>query len=81
MASSGQQKWLDIKDSQAIAWTNVDPSSKVFCHIHLRGLSQEVFMNLIHSMCSEITPLELVTHLPGVNELSTGCTQPEKLVI
>ena len=30
---------------QAITWTNVDLSSKVFCGIHLRSISQEVLMN------------------------------------
>ena len=30
-------------------------SSKVFCGIQLRAISQEVFMNLICDMCSEIT--------------------------
>ena len=73
--------WPDIKDNQAITWTNVDLSSKVFCGIHLRGISQEVLMNLIHNMWSEITPLELVPHLPAVNELDTGCTTPERQVI
>ena len=32
-------------------------SLKVFCGIQLRGISQEVFMNLICDMCSEITLL------------------------
>ena len=33
---------------QAITWTNVDFSSKVFCPIHLMVSSQDVLKNLIH---------------------------------
>ena len=47
----------------------VDLSSKVFCGIHLRAISQEALMNLICNICSEITILKLV-HLPGANELN-----------
>ena len=54
---------------QAITWTNIDLSSKVFCGIHLGAISQKVYMNLIHNICSEITLLELLPHLPQVNEL------------
>ena len=39
---------------QAITWTNVDLSSKLFCGIHHRPIPQEVFMNLICNFCSEI---------------------------
>ena len=40
---------------QDITWTNIDISSKVFCCIHLREISQEVLLNLIHNMYSDIT--------------------------
>ena len=61
---------------QTITWTNVDLSSKVFCGIHLRPISQEVQMNLIQNMCSEITPLILLPHLPGATELTCFCHTP-----
>ena len=50
---------------QAIAWTNVDLLSKVFCGIQLRAISQEVLMNLIRNMHSEFPLLKLLLHLPG----------------
>ena len=50
-----------------ITWTNVDISSEVFRGIHIIAISQEVLMNLICNMCSEITLLKL---LPGTNELN-----------
>ena len=37
------------------AWTNADLSSKVFCDIHPRAISQEVLLNLICKMCFGIT--------------------------
>ena len=48
-----------------ITWTNVDWSSTVFCDNPLRVNSQEVSMNLMHSMCSDITLLKSLKHLPG----------------
>ena len=53
-----------------ITWTNVDLSSQLFGVIQLSASSQEVFMNLIHNRCSEMTILNLQPHLPGANELS-----------
>ena len=41
----------------------------MFCCIHLRAIPQ-VLMHLICNMCSEITLLKLLPHLPGINELS-----------
>ena len=49
-------------------WTNVDLSSKVFCGIRLRASSQEVLINLIRNMCTEITTWNLLPYLPGANE-------------
>ena len=40
----------------------------LFSGIHLRAILQEVLMNLIHNICSEITLL--LTHLPGADELT-----------
>ena len=40
--------------TQAITSITLILSSKVFCGIHLRPVSQEVLMNLIRYMCSEI---------------------------
>ena len=37
--------WLGATRQQAITWTNVDASSKVFCGIHLSEISQEMHMN------------------------------------
>ena len=47
---------------QAITYANVDLSSKVFCGIHLRAISQEELLNLIHNMCSENKVLTLAYH-------------------
>ena len=41
---------------------------------HLRAISQEVLMNLICNMCSEITLLKLPPRLPGANELNLHLT-------
>ena len=59
----GQHWW-----HQAITWIDVDLSSKVFCGIHLRAISQEVLMNMIRNMCSEITLLKLFLHCLVVSE-------------
>ena len=40
-------------------WSNVN-LSKVLCDIHLRANSQEVLMNSICNMCSEITLKKLL---------------------
>ena len=39
---------------QAITWTSEDFSSKVFCGIHLRAISQEMLINFTCNMCLEI---------------------------
>ena len=46
-----------------------DLSSKVFCGIHLRAMSQGGLMMSTHFICSEITLLKLLPHLRG-QELS-----------
>ena len=43
---------------QVITWTDVDLFSQMFCGIRLRGISQDVYMDLIHDMFSEITLLQ-----------------------
>ena len=48
---------------QAITCTNVDLSSKLFCGTHLRAISQEVFMTLIHDMFEGYT-VEITTTSP-----------------
>ena len=53
----------------AITWANIDLSSMVICDIHLREISQEILINLIGNMCSDITLLKLPPHLPEANEL------------
>ena len=60
--------WLIAPQQQAITWTNVDSSSKVFYDICLRAILQEVLMNLIHDMCSEVTLLTLLWYPSGANE-------------
>ena len=42
---------------------------QVFCGIHMREFSPEMF-NLIHNMCLEITFSKLLPHLPEANELT-----------
>ena len=56
------QCWLISKgdlwhspSSNVITLTNVDLSAKVFCDIHLRTMSQKVGMNLLCSICLELT--------------------------
>ena len=44
-------------------------SSKVFCSIHLRAVSEEVLVNLICNLCWNITLLKLLPHFPGLDEL------------
>ena len=67
------QHWLRASCSkappthQAITWTMLI-DSKAFCDDYLRAISQEVFMNLIRNMGSEITHLKLLPHLAGANE-------------
>ena len=60
--------WLAAWQHQAITWTNLDLSSKVFSGFHLRAISQEE-LDLIGNMCSEITLFGILPHLPGANEL------------
>ena len=43
-------------------WTHFDLSLKVSCGIHLRAISQEVFMSFIRNKCSKITLLTLQMH-------------------
>ena len=43
-------------------------SSKMLCVIHLRAVSQEKLLNLIRSMSSDNTLLNLLPHIPGTNE-------------
>ena len=38
--------------------------------IHLRAISQQILMNLIRSMCSEIVLLKLLPHMARANDLS-----------
>ena len=47
------------------------------CGIHLRTILQEVLLNLIHTMCSEIKLLKLLPLLPRANEL----TEPEDVEV
>ena len=49
---------------QAITWSNVDLPSKVSCGIHMRAISQGMFMNLIHNMCSEFALFKIITTTP-----------------
>ena len=45
-------------------------SSDVFCGIHFRVISQEMLINLIRNMCSEIVLLKSPPHLPATSELT-----------
>ena len=44
-----------------------------FCGIHLRAVSQQVFVNLLPDICSEITLIRLLLHPPRANELTLKC--------
>ena len=54
---------------QAITWIDVDLSSKVFCGIHLRLISQEVVMNLICNLCLENHIFNMTATSPRDKEL------------
>ena len=43
--------------------------SKVFCVVHLRAISQDVLINSIHNINSNIEHLKLPPNLPGANGL------------
>ena len=45
----------DIDPGSRVSSTQVDLSSNMFYGFHLRAISEERLMNLIHNMCSEIT--------------------------
>ena len=62
--------WLVTWQHEVITRTNIDFSSKVFCDIHIKAVSQEVLMNWISNMYSKITLLKLLQHLLGTNGLS-----------
>ena len=64
------------KAIEAITWINVDLSLVRFCGTPLRAISQEVLLNLICDICSEIVHLKLQLYFPGANEwewLSLTC--------
>ena len=50
------------------ARTNVDLLWKSFCGIHMRAISQEIFMNFSRYKCSEITLLKLLLHVSWAND-------------
>ena len=62
--------WLLTWWHKVITWTYIDISSKVFGGFCIWAILQEVLMNFIHNMCSEITLLELLAHLSGAGELT-----------
>ena len=47
--------WQIISSCIVHSRTNVESSSTVFCGLHLTDISQEILMNFIRSMCSQIT--------------------------
>ena len=61
--------WLVSWLHQAISWTNVDLTSNVFSGIHLSAILEDIPMNLVHNMHSEITLLILLPLLPGAYKL------------
>ena len=67
----GGQKPVLSLSLDLIIWTNVDFSSHVFCGIHLRAMSQEMFVKLIRNMCPEMTLLWLLPHLSGASFINT----------
>ena len=44
---------------------------RAFCGIHVRANSQDILINLIHTMCSHITLLKELPHLTETNELTS----------
>ena len=56
-------KWLVAWWHQAMTWTNVDISPKVFCGIHPRTIPHEILMHLIWHMF-ENYPFKITTTFP-----------------
>ena len=54
---------------QAITWTNVDLSSKVFYGIHQRATLQELLQNLVSNVFRDYT-FKITTTLPRVEEIN-----------
>ena len=52
-----------------------------FFGIHLRAISQEVLMNLIHKSSFKNTLLKLTWHPPGANELTSVLTPPSSYCV
>ena len=42
----------------------------MFCDIHLKGIQQDMLMNLIYYIRPVITLLKSLTRIPGTNELN-----------
>ena len=67
--------WLHRSGStlaKVMAYCLTTPSNVyLFCGNHLGAISQEMPMNLIRNMHSEIPLLKLPPHLPGASELNT----------
>ena len=61
MCVSNQQGLIHGSMHQAIiTWTNIDFSSEVICGIHLRGIWQEVHINLVCDLyIGQVTELRL----------------------
>ena len=78
LAQHWLRKWPLAWQHQAITWTSVDLSSEVSSPIHIRSISQEVLMKLIHNMCFEITLLKPQPNPPGDNELNVPL--PEQVI-
>ena len=62
--------WL-VAWHQAITWTTIELSPKVFCGTHLRTTSQEPQMSFIRNMFSNITRLKSIPKIPVSNELKS----------
>ena len=64
--------WLCAWQHQAITWTNVVLSSKMFCDIHFRTISQEMIMNL--DLCNTYS---VITLFNGDKELKHSLFSPK----
>ena len=56
-------QWRAAWWQQAITWTNVDLSLKMFCGIYLRAISQDELMSLIHNVLEDYTFKVITYHI------------------
>ena len=72
LVSNGSSKGLLSDGTKPLPEPLLTNNQKEICVIHLRAISHEVLLKLIHCICSEITLLIILPHFPGATKLSAG---------